>query len=406
MADRRREARGRRGARYRAAAVCTPGLEDLTRAELTELGIRPRAAGPGTIEFDATARQLYAANVWLRTATRVLVRVATFRATDFDHLQRRAGEVDWSPWLADGVAPRFRVSSSDSKLYHTDAVAERLHDVVGPPAELDAAGDHADDAQTFVVRIDRNTVTISADASGAPLHHRPWRTHLGDAPLRATMAAAVVLASGWDPATPLADPFCGSGVIPIEAALIARRLPPGGDRRFAFQRWPDFEPGSWASVTGAVDAEARGTCPAPIEASDRDAGAVAGAQANAEAAGVADDVTFEAGVVGHLGARQGPGMVVTNPPYGRRMGDGSLAPLYRRLGAVVRERRPGHGLAIVGPSRKLARAADRALTPVVRFRHGGLAVALHARPAPAPIPADAPAAQDDAAEVDRGGVSG
>ena len=184
-------ARGSRGRRFEAAAICVPGLEDLCADELRALGCRPRPAGPGTVDFSASARQLYAANVWLRTASRVLVRIATFRATDFPHLQDGAAGIDWTPWIGDGMAPAFRVTTNESKLYHTSAIAQRLHQVVGPPST-------GEPEQAFVVRIDRNTVTISADSSGQPLHHRPWRTEQGSAPLRTTMAAALLLATEWD----------------------------------------------------------------------------------------------------------------------------------------------------------------------------------------------------------------
>lgn len=369
---------------YRAAVIYTPGLEAICRRELDALGCKPKPAGPGAFEMDATARQLYAANVWLRTASRVLVRVDTFRSTDLGHLRRRAETVDWDRWLPDGVAPTFRISSTDSKLYHTDAVAERLHDAAGNPS---ADGPQ----QLFVVRIHRNTVMISADSSGEALHHRPWRTELRHAPLRSTMAAALLLALDFDPTSPLLDPFCGSGTIPIEAALIARDRPPGGDRNFAFQRWDEFEPGTWASVNGEVAARARAadeaTASRPagnrseplIVGSDRDPEAIAAAQGNAERAGVAPDIGFETKVVSHLTADAGTGLLLTNPPYGRRVGDGDLRGLYRRFGAVVRERRPRWRLAVLSADRKLTNLADRELAPVVRFRHGGIPVQLLAR---------------------------
>ena len=170
--------------RHRAVVVCPPGAEDACRDELVALGVRPKPAGPGTFELDATTRQVYAANLWLRTASRVLVRAATFRATDFTHLLAGAEEILWDTWLDDGVAPAFRVSTRDSKLYHTEAIAERLHQVAGPPPL------EGQPQQLFVVRIERNTVSISADASGDALHHRAWRTGIGPAPLRTSLAAA------------------------------------------------------------------------------------------------------------------------------------------------------------------------------------------------------------------------
>ncbi|MFV0257850.1 MAG: class I SAM-dependent RNA methyltransferase [Acidimicrobiales bacterium] len=378
---------GGAGRGHDAAAVCPPGVEDQTAAELRALGCRPRPAGPGTLAFTATDRHLYAANLWLRTATRVLVRLATFRATDFARLQERAAGLDWGRFLADGVAPRFRVTSTDSKLYHTDAIAQRLHQVVGPPAVDEPE-------QVFVIRIHRNTVTVSADASGEALHRRAWRTATGPAPLRATMAAAVLMAADWAPGSGLIDPFAGSGTIGIEAALMAAGLPPGGDRSFAFQTWPSFRPGTWASVTAGVPT-GPGASPGGVRIvmADRDPSATDIVAGNAERAGVAHLVEVDTRVVAHLRARPGPGLVVTNPPYGRRLGRSSGRPpgapderagltgLYRRLGAVVRERLPEWGLVVIGPDRRLAAAADGRLQPVLGFRHGGLHVVARARPA-------------------------
>ncbi len=373
-----------RKTQYRAAAVCTPGLEAICTGELRALGLRPKPAGAGIVEFSASARQLYAANVWLRTANRVLVRLATFRATDFAHLQEHASGIDWPRWIPTGFAPRFRVTCTDSKLFHTKAIAQRLHQVSAPPSI-------GEPEQMFVVRIDRNTVTVSADSSGDALHHRPWRTELGAAPLRTTMASAALAAAEWTGSRPLIDPFCGSGTIAIEAALLARGRPPGGERTFAFQDWSGFEPGSWASVAGSI----KSGRPAPgvdrdgvtdparlsIGASDRDGDVVALAKRNAERAGVVDDIDFETRVVSHLGGRSGSGLILTNPPYGHRLGDGDPKGLYRRLGAVARDRLSGFDLAFLTSDPALARAADGGARSVVRFGHGGLSVALYSRPA-------------------------
>ncbi len=366
--------------RLDAAAICAPGLEDLCAAELTALGCKPRPSGSGVVEFGANARQLYGANVWLRTAARVVVRVATFRATDFAHLQEHASAVDWSSWVPDGHAPRFRVSTNDSKLYHTKAVAQRLHQVSLPPSI-------GEPEQLFVVRIERNTVTISADASGEALHRRPWRADTGPAPLRPNLGAALLLATEWDPTTDLVDPFCGSGTIGIEAALLAAGRPPGGERPFAFHDWPTFEPGSWASVVASIETSidaAERADRGSILLADRDRAAVDATLANADRAGVADRIEVARQVVSHLGARPGPGLLATNPPYGRRLGRDELGGLYGRLGAVARERLPDHGLAVLTTDAALARAVDRRLRARLRFRHGGLGVQLFHRPAVGP----------------------
>lgn len=369
--------------RLDAAAICTPGLESFVEDELRSLGMKPKTGAHGVVPFRATTRQLYAANVWLRTASRVLVRLATFRATDFAHLQLRASEIDWAPWIGDDVAPDFRVTSRKSKLYHTEGIAQRLHKTVGPPSR-------GEPVQPFVVRLEKDLCTISVDTGGTPLNHRGWRRDIGVAPIRPTMAAAMLRSIGYDGSLPLADPFCGSGTVVIEAALLARRLPPGGSRRFAFQTWPSFDPGTWASVQGEVAATADPDRAVVIEASDRDATAVGITTKNAERAGVADVVSVEQRVVSHLEGRTGPGWVVTNPPYGKRVGDGDLVPLYKRFGAVLRERRPEWGLVMVANDRTLARAADGRLGAAAGFRgsmgHGGLRVNVLSRPGATPPP--------------------
>jgi len=358
--------------RSRAVAVCAPGLEDVCRAELAGLGIKPKSGGPGAIEFDANARQIYLANVWLRTASRVLVRVAQFRATDFRHLQDGAGAIDWDEWIPDGMAPSFRVTCTDSKLYHTDAIAQRLHQIAGPPSL-------GEPEQMFVVRIHRNNVTVSADSSGDALHHRPWRTEMNAAPLRTTMAAALLDVVGWNREVSLIDPFCGAGTIVIEAALMAAGIPPGVDRGFAFVDWPNFEPGSWASVAAGITSRRRDVA-VNLWGSDRDESAVKMAMANAERAGVEDLVSFDTRLVSHLRAAPGPGLIATNPPYGKRLGDGSVTGLYKRLGAVARERLPEWDLALISPDSKLTSTCDSALTIKAKFKHGGLGVRFVHRP--------------------------
>lgn len=372
---------------FEAAAICTPGLEEICEQELRALKLKPRVIAAGVIQFKASPRQLYSANVWLRTATRVVVRIAKFRATDFPHLEERAKEVAWADWLPKGFAPEFRVTAKASKLYHTDAVAQRLHLVVGPPGMPEREGEPAQRVQRFIVRIHEDIVTVSADSSGEGLQRRAWRQEIGVAPIRPTMAAAMLLGAGWNGETGLVDPFCGSGTIPIEAALIARNLPPGGDREFAFQHWPGFEVGTWASVLGSIKAastnSADGPSTAKIEASDRDPTAVAAARANAERAGVGADVEISQMVVSHLKGHDGSGLVATNPPYGKRVGDGELEPLYRKFGSIVRERFPLWDLAVIAPDARLVSKIDRGLKSTASFGHGGVRVKVFMKEAQA-----------------------
>jgi putative N6-adenine-specific DNA methylase len=353
--------------------VCTPGLETWAHRELRALGLRTGTPTRGLVPFRATTRQLYLANRWVRVPNRVLVRIGRFTAATWSELERGASRLAWDAHLGEGTAPRFRVTAAKSKLIHTDAVAQRLHQLVGPPSP-------GGPEQLFVVRINHDLVTVSVDTSGEALHRRGWRHQVGPAPLREDLAAAMVLAAGWDGRVPLLDPFCGAGTIPIEAARLAAGFPPRLERTYAFQRWPSFEPGTWASVLADP---APGGCgrgdPAPIWASDRDGAMTAATVANAERAGVADRITAETRVVSHLKARRGAGVVVTNPPYGRRTGDPDrLARLYARFGAVARQRLPGYGVVLLAAEARLAAATGLALRPLATTSNGGLRVQLFA----------------------------
>jgi putative N6-adenine-specific DNA methylase len=363
-------------------AVCPPGVEELTAAELAALGIRHGRADRGGVAFRATNRQLYAANLWLRTATRVVVRVASFGASSFGALEQRADEIAWPTWLGPDAVAGFRVTATASKLYHTDAIAERLaraaDAAAGGPGPRRRARERPEPTQLFVVRARNDRFTVSVDASGVSLYKRGWRQEVAKAPLRESLAAALLLALGWDGTTPLVDPFCGSGTIPIEAALLARNLPPGYQRDFAFFDWPSFEPGTWASVIGAA-AEAERDVAVAIVGADRDAGAVDAARANAERAGVADEVELRHASVSDLAPPSGatPGWLVSNPPYGERLNaGGDLRNLYARLGTVVRERFAGWHVGLLVADRRLAAHSGLRLGPVLQADNGGIPTEL------------------------------
>jgi putative N6-adenine-specific DNA methylase len=377
----------RRSEPYRCLAVTPPGVEELTAAELTALGISLRRTFRGGVEFSASDRQLYAANLWSRTATRIIVRVARFVAPSFADLERELAAVPWDRWIPAGATPGVRVSSTSSRLYHTDAVAERV---------AAAAGSGSGPAPLVVVRMVHDRVMVSVDSSGAPLHQRGWRLDSGPAPLRETLGAAMLLASGWDGRSPLVDPLCGSGTIAVEAALLAADRPPGGGRRFGFQEWPTFAPGTWASVTASPPPERTAMADDPeggragrgdvagdpgvapmIRGSDRDGAAIAAARANAARAGVGRTVGFSTAPLSSVAPEGGAsGWIVTNPPYGKRVGSDDLRRLYAHLGEVLRERFGGWTVALLVADPSVARAANLPLTTRLRTVNGGIPVHL------------------------------
>lgn len=363
-------------------AAALPGIEAITAAEVQALGVAAPQVQPGGVAFRGESETLYRANLELRTASAVLLRIGAFRATTFDELRRRTARLDWERFLAPGAPIELRVTCRKSRLYHSGAVAERIDAAIAErlgaaPAAIAAGGDAAPDAQGIVVRIERDRCQISLDSSGEPLHRRGYRGAAGKAPLRETLAAALLLASGWDPHTPLVDPFCGSGTIAIEAALLARGLAPGRGRRFAFEAWNSFDAACWQRLRRAAEGNARPAAFAPIIASDRDSGAIAAARENAARAGVGADIEFAQRALSDLCAPPGPGCVATNPPHGQRLRSGrDLRDLYARLGQVLRARCPGWRVALLSPGARLHGASGLALERLARVNQGGLRLEL------------------------------
>jgi putative N6-adenine-specific DNA methylase len=389
-------------------AVTAPGLESIAAGELKALGVRCNQE-PGGVSFSGDNRLLYLANLHLRTPSRVIVRLGQFHASTFYEFERRAKTIPWQNFLPPASAVSVRVTCRKSRLYHSDAVAERLLGVIAKLAspgrdlrvapaqsedrssieddvEVAREGSSNDDAivrsQSFVVRIVNDQCEISADSSGELLHRRGYRQEIAKAPLRETLAAAMILASGWQPTAPLIDPLCGSGTIPIEAALIARRIAPGLRRSFQFMRWPNFDSALWKDLLSKAEAEIRQTSQAvaTIRGADRDDGAIAAASRNAERAGVTGDVELttrplSASLDSLEDLERGEGWVLTNPPYGIRVGEGAdLRNLYARLGSVTGK--AGWRVGILAAEPRLARQAGIPLRSRFETRNGGIPVSF------------------------------
>ena len=371
-----------------AFAVTAPGLASLVAAEFAALGLTPREVSDAGVAFDATLADVLRVNLWSRMTSRVLVRLAVFEARDFATLEKQATKMAWSRVFERGMTARLRVTCRKSKLYHSDAVAERVargieRSVPGVTIEVrgkdDEDGAELPPAQLVVVRFDHDVCTISADSSGELLHRRGWRQAVAKAPLRETLAAAMLAACEWDGSVPLVDPFCGSGTIGIEAALRVRNIAPGLNRTFALEQWP----GTDAEMVRAARDEARSLMlpptGVPIVLADRDAGACDAAVANAERAGVLDDVTIAQQSLSDtdLTAIGEAGLILTNPPYGLRVTDGNdIRSLYARLGDVLREGGTGWRVGMLIPDRQLAAQLRIPMETVLRTTNGGIRVAV------------------------------
>lgn len=368
--------------RLSAFAVTAPGIESICAAELHALGIDAKAEDGGvawTGDLESVAR----ANLWLRTASRVLVRVAEFRAKAFFELELHAKRIPWEQFASSGGRVAFRVTCRKSKLYHSDAVAERFAQSIKrrvPGVEMSSESDSDEapasgDTQLFVVRVFRDVCTVSADTSGALLHFRGYRQQLAKAPLRETLAAAMLLAADWHGDSSLADPMCGSGTIPIEAALIARRIAPGRARSFAFLRWPGEPRAMWDRLLEQAHAGELARSPVRILGADRDAGAVDAARANAERAGVSGDVELTQQPISALRLEGPTSMVVTNPPYGVRVGETTaLKNLYAQIGNVLQRQPSAWTFGMLSADPNLERHTGLALEERFRTKNGGIPV--------------------------------
>lgn len=368
-------------------AVAAPGLEKLVAGELKALGIGSHLEEGGAA-FHGTMDSLALANLWLRTASRVIVRVASFRAQAFHELERLARAVAWEQFMTPGAAVQFRVTSRKSRLYHTGGIEQRLNEAIehrlGKPSNAtrshhdEEGDDDGGDAQLFVVRVVRDVFTISIDSSGTLLHQRGYRQAVAKAPMRETLAAAMLMSAAWDGDRPLIDPMCGSGTIAIEGALIARRIAPGLHRRFAFTAWPQLNTERWQQIRAEAESAAFPRASVMIRGSDRDAGAIEAARANAERAGVGANIEFSVQPLSSIDcARSARGTVATNPPYGVRVGDVSaLRDLYASLGQLLRRRCPGWQLVILSANPRLDAQLRLQLEELVRTRNGGIPVKI------------------------------
>jgi putative N6-adenine-specific DNA methylase len=365
-------------------AATVPGLEPLLVEELNALAfkdIRPMAGG---VSFSGDSTALARANLWLRTAARVLVRIGSFHAAHLSELHKKSSRVKWGEYLDTKQPIRIKSTCRKSKIYHSKAAAQRVAKGIAEKMGLSNlpdfsgnAAEHDPESSTVFLRIEHDRCTLSIDSSGDNLHRRGYRKEMVRAPLRENLAAATLMLGKWDSTAPLADPLCGSGTIPIEAAMLAANIPPGANRDFAFLNWASFDKALWlAELKNAQNRRRR--ISAPILASDRDSHAVEITQRNAARAGVDEFIETSCHPAAQTKLNNETGLIVCNPPYGERIGNKSqLHKLYASLGSLVHAN-PGWRLALLTSSEKLARSTRLKFTTIsAPFPNGGLRIKLY-----------------------------
>ncbi len=352
---------------------CARGLAPYAAQELTALGYPPVEASETMVAVRGTLEDALRLNLWLRTAHRVLWPLATARVRNLDDLYAAVRKVAWEAWLEpDGYFTVQTAVWNDSvrdtrmpALRAKDAIADRMREACGRRPD---AGPEFTGAAIFIYWHDQD-VTIYLDTTGEPLSKRGYRRLPGKAPMQETLAAACVLATGWDGTTPFVGPMCGSGTPVIEAALIARRRAPGSFRdRFAFMSlrgYAEVKP-RWLELRLAARRDEKREGLPPLVATDIDAQTVAIAKQNAAAAGVEEMLSFDVCDFVHTALPVKPGVIFLNPEYGARMGDAEqLAPLYGRIGDFFKQQCAGWcGYVLTGNmelSRKIGLRSSRRL---------------------------------------------
>ncbi|MBN8713912.1 MAG: bifunctional 23S rRNA (guanine(2069)-N(7))-methyltransferase RlmK/23S rRNA (guanine(2445)-N(2))-methyltransferase RlmL [Xanthomonadales bacterium] len=352
-------------------ATCPKGLEYLLRDELAALGADDAHETLAGVRFSSSLETAYRACLWSRLASRILLPLAEFDAVDDDALYLGVQAIDWEAHLSSGGTLAVDADTSQSRLTHSQFIARRVKDAVVDQFSRNLGARPDVEVEEPDLRINlhlrRDRATVSLDLAGTPLHRRGWRRTQGEAPLKENLAAAMLLRAGWPEVYAgggsLLDPMCGSGTLLIEGALMVADVAPGLQRSyFGFLGWRQHDQALWASVLD----EARQRAESGLRAlrsvffgSDSDPQMIQAAKHNAQAAGVAGFFTLQRQDVAHAAPPPGSatGLLITNPPYGQRLGERAEMPgLYRQLGEVLRTRFGGWRAAVLAGDVELGRA--------------------------------------------------
>ncbi|MEW6720101.1 MAG: THUMP domain-containing protein [Thermodesulfobacteriota bacterium] len=334
----------KREAEHRFFATTFKGLEEVLAGELAALGGEEISIGTGSVSFSGDMTLCYRANLWLRSANRVVLLLSEFSAPTPAALYDGARKIPWHDLFPPERTIAVDATVRESGITHShfaaqktkDAVADGFREALGRRPDVNTASPDV----RIVVRILRDAASVSLDTSGESLNRRGYRAHPTEASLKETLAAGLLLLAGWQGEEPLIDPACGAGTIPIEAALIAGDIAPGSmGRSFGFQRLHAFDRKRWEALLTEAKETARRAKPVRIEGSDVSPEAIAGAIRNAGNARVLERIQFSAKSVRFFSPGEGPGTILCNPPYGERLPGGAEAEaFYRELGEALKKR--------------------------------------------------------------------
>lgn len=365
---------------FKLMATMGAGMESLVARELKEMGYATETEN-GRVFFDGTVEDIYRTNLWLRVADRIKIVVQEFDAKTFDQLFEKTKAFPWEDLLPYDANFPVNGRSKHSILHSVPtvqaitkkAIVKRLSEAYHAHSYLPETG------QRYVLEtaIDKNHVMITLDTTGDSLFKRGYRTEKGGAPLKETMAAALVKLAHWFTDNPFVDPTAGSGTIAIEAALIGRNIAPGLNREFDITDWDWFD----KNIGQTLKAQARSMInfdePLDITGYDIDENIIEIAQANAEAAGVGEDVTFKQLAAADWSTDKINGVLVANPPYGERLGDEDAArQLYSQMGYIY-NKMPTWSKYILTSDEEFETAFGKKATKKRKLYNGALKVDLY-----------------------------
>ncbi|MBW4694925.1 MAG: RNA methyltransferase [Lyngbya sp. HA4199-MV5] len=343
-------------------ATVARGLETLAAQELEQLGAHAVEPGFCGVAFAGDRTLLYRVNLWARLPFRILMKLHEFPCQDAEALYQGIQTIDWAQYLTPDLTLAVNATGKTEQLNHTHFTALQVKRAI-VEQQQERTGDRSDvelqspDVQ-ISVHLERDTCTVSLDSSGQSLHRRGYRPAVGSAPLKESLAAALIQLSGWQPEQMFYDPLCGSGTLPLEASLKALNIAPGLFRdRFGFETWLDADLPLLEKLIQAAEDNQRESLPAPIWGSDRDENVIEQAIANATNCGVSNHVYFTAIDLEDVAAPTDSGVLFCNPPYGERLGrDSDLGAFYKRLGDVLKQRFKGWTAFVLSGNKELAQS--------------------------------------------------
>jgi putative N6-adenine-specific DNA methylase len=319
-------------------ATSTFGLEAVVKKELLNLGYSDLAVDNGKVTFKATEKDIPIANLWLRTADRVLLKMGEFKATSFEELFEKTKALPWDEWITEDGEFTVNGKSVDSKLYSiSDCQAIVKKAVVEKLKTKYKTEWFKETGPKFTIEVSllKDIATLTIDTSGQGLHKRGYRTRSVEAPLKETLAAGLVLLSYWNKDRLLVDPFCGSGTIPIEAAMIGKNIAPGLNRNFASEEWPRVKKEYWREARRQAWDLMLKDVKLKIIGSDIDDEAIKIAKENAYNIGLEEDILFIRKNFRNFEFKDDYGVIICNPPYGERIGERKeVVALYKDMGKV------------------------------------------------------------------------